>query len=80
MSEEIREQKNFRLCTVGGLSTFLATACASIGLWLIATGDHLPGGLLVLAAAGMLYTAYLAFARIRPGRPGLGSRRKEDEA
>lgn len=75
MNNEIRMEKNFQLATVGGLGLLLAVVCTTIGLWLMVTGDRLPGGLLVFAAALMLYTAYLAYARIRPGRPELGSKK-----
>ena len=79
MNNEIRAQKNFNLATVGGVGLMLTGACAVIGLWLMVTGDRVPGALLIAAAAMMLHTAYLAFSRIRPRRPELGSWQKGGE-
>lgn len=79
MDKETREQKNFHLATVGGAGLLLTGACVVIGIWLIATGDCLPGAVVTLASAIMLYTSFSAYGRIRATPPEYGdyNNRKE---
>lgn len=80
-SKETRAQKNFHLNTVGGYGLLLSGACAVVGPWLIVTGDTLPGTVVTLGAVALVYVAYKAFCRVRPGPPDWGAYgRKEDEA
>lgn len=78
-SKETRAQKNFHLNTVGGYGLLLSGACAVVGSWLIVTGDTLPGSVVTIAAVVLVYVAYKAFSRVRPGPPDWGAYgRKED--
>ena len=70
---EIRAEKNFRLTTVGSVSTFLATANSGMSMWLTVTGDKIVGAVFAVAAVALMFVAQNAFGRIRPYRPKLGS-------
>ena len=79
-SKETRAQKNFHLNTVGGYGLLLSGACAVVGAWLIVTGDTFPGSVVTLGAVALVYVAYKAFSRVRPGPPDWSEykRRRED--